>query len=482
MKNKLIGILLLAIGLLGTGCFFGVAAHAQSQIALGGKVPKDGDLLPVNFHKVPDGWDSYGLEKFLGNHLTDSGEITPQTSLIEFSKDTPAGYDVDMKISDVDTGDSVASFSFAEGNAVAALGVVPGTLLSGHEYQVFVGQTPARECATFIVAAPRPTIVAASRSVIKDDPNFNIMEGVTAHDYEGNDITSKIVADGKVDIHKIGVYPVTYSVKDKEGGFNSISINITVQNGVSPLTPPVLDEVTDTDTKISGTGVPGTNIYVILGTDAEVYRGLVNTNGKFDIHLERSYPAGTSITAYLEDDQGNKSAEVYSTVKVGGIAVGVNEVLSSDTSVTGVTAPDAQVQVAVDNALGAATLRDHLFYGTADSSGNYTVDMKGFSYPAGTKILVTATLQGKSGSKSVIVYPKKVSINTATAGDKTVYGKADPNATVHLSIKSKDYQANADAAGNFYISLDEALMSGDRITAYQISNDMKSENVTVNIN
>lgn len=91
----------------------------------------------------------------------------------------------------------------------------------------------------------------------------------------------------------------------------------------------------------------------------------------------------------------------------------------------------ANVEVAVNNT------REHIFTGTADSSGKYNIGMHGLSYPAGTSVRVKASLNNHSSSKTVIIYPKRVSIDTAKSGDSIILGEADPNATVHLYVHGK---------------------------------------------
>ena len=257
------------------------------------------------------------------------------------------------------------------------------------------------------------------------------MDGVSAHDDEGNDITQSITHTGNVDIHKVGDYHITYWVTDKNGLSSSQPVVISVKDNTPSLPKPMLDEMTDSDTTITGTATPNTDIYVILGTSFNTYREKVKSNGTFIISLEQPYPAGTSIQAYTQDSQGNKSDTYYGVVQTGDITVGVNQILSADTFVSGYTSPGANVEVAVNNT------REHIFTGTADSSGKYNIGMHGLSYPAGTSVRVKASLNNHSSSKTVIIYPKRVSIDTAKSGDSIILGEADPNATVHLYVHGK---------------------------------------------
>lgn len=434
---------------------------------------KDTIFTPITVESTTPFWDQNYFAEFSGNNLNELGFVTPDTLQLKVEHHGSLvgylGIQKDNKI--------IAKEPYVS-NTDTIINMTGEIFQKGEKYTLCYIYTldDITPLATFYCSPSLPVITATDRTVEKDNPNFDIMDGVSATDFQGKDITPNIQVEDNVDIHTPGVYPVTYSVTDQYGQFTSLTIYITVKDTSPALTPPTLEEVTSTDTTITGTGTPGSQVYVVLGTDFDTYRTTVKEDGTFVLALEHPYLAGTSITAYAQDEQGNKSESVYYVVKEGEITVGVDQILSSSTTISGYSAPGATIEVAINNT------RDRLFYGTADSTGKYTIDLHGASYPAGTKVVVTATLNKKSGSKSVIVYPQKVTINTISAGDSTIYGKADPNATIHLSVHSKDYTFNADAAGNFYGSIDSPLVSGDRITTYQTSNGIESESITVLIN
>lgn len=339
---------------------------------------------------------------------------------------------------------------------------------------IIYGKTvSANEIGRTLREAP-PTIIAESRTVIKDDLNFNIMDNVSAYDFLGNDLTSNIHVEGKVDIHTAGVYPITFTVKDYYGVSGNKSIEITVKSDEA-LLPPKLDEVTDSDTIITGTGMPGAKVYVILGTNEDIYSETIKNDGTFIITLDHTYIVGSKITAYVEDEQGNRSEDVYSVVQSGNITLGVNEIVSSDTFISGYTSPYANIEISLDNT------RSHIFRGKADSTGKYKISLNGLNYPAGTTIVVTAELNGRRASKTVIVYPKLVHLDTLSVGSAHISGIADPYAVIYIFIGTQEYQFTANAAGYFFGNLDSPLVSGDRVTAYQISNDIQGGNTTIEI-
>ena len=418
--------------------------------------------------------------KLEGNNLSNDGHATNQTSSLSLSNDSVLN---DVFLLE-ENSRVIGRWEFNEEDQSTLL--LEKRLKPGIIYQIVQNHNGDKTSVGYFTAKKgeltnlSPVIIASSRTVVMNDPTFNIMEGVLAYDGDGNDITSKVTYKGEVDLSKSGVYTIVYTVIANNGLSAVQSANITVETGASPLTPPVLDPVAATDATITGTASysVGAKVYVILGTNQDIYREDVKENGSFIIPLDRTYPKGTSITAYVADAQGNKSSEIYAVVQEGAVLVGVNRIESSDTIITGYTNPGADIEVDVNNNL----TRDHLYFGVADSKGKYSIDMKGKNYPAGTKIVVTATLNGVSGSETVIVYPKKVSIGTVNIGSNVISGKADPDAKVHLIVNSKEYTFDADPGGSFFGILDIALESNDQITAYQISNNIESESITFILN
>lgn len=475
MKNlkKITLMFIIGIGLfVATSINFATAANAQVK----------SNLSTFNFLKQPD-WDKYGIVDLKANNLDKTNnEVTAQTTKISvFTTNHDPSIVQTVVLYDTYNNEQVMIIPFID---VANFELDSHHLIKGHEYQVqfsdFYSDVPI---ASFMVSSndwsgdTPPIINANSRKVKKDDPNFNIMGNVSAFDEYGNNITNKININGKVDIHNIGNYPVKYSVTDQNGLSSSKDIIISVVDSPNPpsISKPILDRVTDKDTVITGKGTPNNYIYVILGTNSDIYREKIGEDGRFKIKLDHTYPARTSIDSYTEDNQGNKSEHYYGIVEAGDFSLGVNQILSSDTSVSGYTIPGAEVTVAVQNT------RDHLFIGRADNTGKYVVDMHGISYPAGTSVCVTANLNGHSASKTVIIYPKRVSIESVKVGDQIIKGEADPNSIVYLTVNSKEYEFKVDAAGNFKGDIKPSLLNGDRISAYQISNNIQSDTITIDV-
>ena len=73
-------------------------------------------------------------------------------------------------------------------------------------------------------------VIQAKNLILKKGEAFNLLEGVTAYDFEDNDLTSKIeVIHNTININEVGSYEVTYQVKDEQGATATLRIEVKVR-------------------------------------------------------------------------------------------------------------------------------------------------------------------------------------------------------------------------------------------------------------
>lgn len=75
----------------------------------------------------------------------------------------------------------------------------------------------------------KPVISGAKSKTIKFKSSFKPLTGVTAKDNVDGTLTKSIKVTGKVNTQRKGVYPVTYTVKDKAGNSTVVKVKITVK-------------------------------------------------------------------------------------------------------------------------------------------------------------------------------------------------------------------------------------------------------------
>ncbi|WP_454052893.1 glycosyl hydrolase family 18 protein [Clostridium sp. Marseille-Q7071] len=93
-------------------------------------------------------------------------------------------------------------------------------------------ETTTEECTITVKAKDvntKPTLKGVSNKTITVDDNFNPMAGITAHDKEDGDLTSKILVKGTVDTTKVGTYKLAYSVTDSQNETTTEECTITVK-------------------------------------------------------------------------------------------------------------------------------------------------------------------------------------------------------------------------------------------------------------
>ena len=84
------------------------------------------------------------------------------------------------------------------------------------------------------VVNTNPEITGVKDQTVKLGSTFNPLSGVKATDKEDGDLTNAIKVAGTVDTSKTGVYKLTYTVVDKDGGKAEVSCNITVEDQKYP--------------------------------------------------------------------------------------------------------------------------------------------------------------------------------------------------------------------------------------------------------
>lgn len=85
------------------------------------------------------------------------------------------------------------------------------------------------EVPVHVVVGEAPAIDGVTDMVVKSGEDVDFLEGVTAADCNGNDLTGKLVCDASaVDLEKAGEYEITYTVADENGFTAERKATVTV--------------------------------------------------------------------------------------------------------------------------------------------------------------------------------------------------------------------------------------------------------------
>lgn len=155
----------------------------------------------------------------------------------------------------------------------------------------------------------KPTFSGLKSKSIKWGEKFNKLDGITAKDCDGKNISSSIKVNGDVDIYTSGDYKLIYTVKDSEGLETSSEIKITVKectekpniNGVSEI------NFVNGKTKVD-------KAFALKGVTADWARKPVNAS---EINVDINYNSKKMVyNIKYSLTKGNKTTNVKSTIYV----------------------------------------------------------------------------------------------------------------------------------------------------------------------
>ncbi|WP_245337614.1 Ig-like domain-containing protein, partial [Staphylococcus sp. GDY8P133P] len=171
--------------------------------------------------------------------------------------------------------------------------------------------------------------------------------------------------------------------------------------------------------------------------DGKTATGTADDQGNYTIEIpsDVKLDGGENIIVTSKDKDGNTSEEATTTVKdtTAPEAPTVKEVTSEDTTIGGTAEPGSTVTVTFPDGKTAT--------GTADSEGNYTIEIPtNIDLKGGENIVVTAA--DKDGNKSEeatttvkdTTAPSAPTVNGVTSEDTTIGGTAEPGSTVTVTF------------------------------------------------
>jgi hypothetical protein len=285
-------------------------------------------------------------------------------------------------------------------------------------------------------------------------------------DINGESYYGVVDENGRFSILTNKYYPLGTRITayQEMDGIKSPEVQTTV---VAPdqLDIPHLNKVTDQDTRVTGTALPGATVRLTInGTH---FHSQASSNGEFSINIEKKYPANTPIEAYQELN-GMKSETTTVYVQLTSKLI-VEKIKTNSPSIIGSAHPNAKITIQID---------DEDFEGTADSNGHFIIDLQGATFRAGTDVIITAESPEGTQKVTVQIYPKDPIVGIIYAGDKDIRGTADPGSTVIISVGATKYQTTTDNNGDFRQSVDPTLLvSGVNVSVHSTINGLESDKV-----
>ncbi|WP_304522318.1 Ig-like domain-containing protein [Bacillus toyonensis] len=233
-------------------------------------------------------------------------------------------------------------------------------------------------------------------------------------------------------------------VKMTKNGKESKESKEIVEDVTAPDAPKVND-LTDEDTKLNGTGEA--NAKVTVQTATASYEGTIDSEGNWSVQIPKQVE-NEKLQVVVTDAAGNKSKSTEVIVKFSKWnAPKINKVGDSDTKISGTTEAGAKV---------VAKIGDKLYEGVAEADGNFSIDIP--KQVAGTEIVVKMMKDEKESKESKeivedVTAPDAPHVNTISDKDVVVTGKGEVGATVHVQIMQEVYTGVVGTDGNFSVAI-----------------------------
>ncbi|MGF6953446.1 SpoIID/LytB domain protein [Neobacillus sp. B4I6] len=263
--------------------------------------------------------------------------------------------------------------------------------------------------------------------------------------------SEKAGTDGKFTVvipAQVAGTELAITTTDTAGNVSKITV-VVVKDATAP-SKPVVNEVTDKDTSVTGKAEAGSKVEVKVNSSI-IGAQTVGEDGQYRVTIPVQ-KAGTELAVISTDKAGNVSE--INTVLVKDITAPempvVNEVTDKDTTVTGEAEAGSKAEITVNGSVVGS--------GTAGEDGQYKVTIP--SQKAGTEIAVAATDKAGNVSETTkvmvrdVTAPDKPAVNEVTDKDTTVTGQAEAGSKVEVSASGSVIGTEiAEGDGNFEVTI-----------------------------
>ena len=312
------------------------------------------------------------------------------------------------------------------------------------------------------------------------------MSGDYGLDFENWDMQSEIQGNS----FKAN-YNGTYSVLAEDNNGNKIVKKIVIDNiSDQVIATPKVETYTNRKSAIKGTGEPHTKI--VISANTGIYETKILSNGSFSYALP-SQPSGSKVTIYAKDEKtGRESKKVSVTVKrTGPNQPKLNYVYNISETITGYINDDDATVVALvgDNVYVAKKGGKDRYMGSVDlydedkniietditiMDNKYTIYIPYLN--TGETISVynidhLNRISRVNTTKVAELGPNLPIVNQVSNVERVISGNVSSTTkntifNVYVEVNGRTYNGSSDKKGNFSVSLDEQLQSGQEIYVY----------------
>ncbi|MBC2180020.1 hypothetical protein HCJ82_07660 [Listeria booriae] len=279
----------------------------------------------------------------------------------------------------------------------------------------------------------------------------------------------------------------TWSVTIPKQAANTSVEATSVLNGMSstkatanvsydgPSTP-VLDNITNTATRVTGTGDPGNIITIKVKPSNISYSGTIDAFGEFQIPIDTP-SAGSTVEAIAQDSSGTLSQKTIKTVLdvIAPDAPSVNAVKDTDTIISGTGEANCDVVVKLPSG--------GILQGRTDSQGAFSITIPKQVVGANIEVSLTDTAGNKGATTAVTVQADTLAnptVNRVSNQDTKVTGTGVVGATITVKANNMTYTDTVKAAGTYEVTIPK-LAAGTNVSVEQTKSGVTSGSVTTTV-
>ncbi|MBC1792493.1 immunoglobulin-like domain-containing protein [Listeria booriae] len=237
---------------------------------------------------------------------------------------------------------------------------------------------------------------------------------------------------------------------------------------------PVLNNVTNRSTKVTGTGDPGNTVTVKIktGDDSISYIGTIDDFGEFSINIDTP-EAGATVEAIAKDSENTLSQKTSKTVLdvIAPDAPTVQAIKDTDTKVTGRGEANCDVTVTLSS---GGTLD-----GVTDADGKFSITIPKQTAGRNIKVNLTDTA-GNVGTATTVIVQADVlanpTVNRISNQDTKATGTGVAGATVTLTANGHDYTTEVGTDGKYEVTIPK-LAAGLNVVVKQAKDNKTSGSV-----
>ncbi|WP_227861016.1 immunoglobulin-like domain-containing protein [Clostridioides sp. ES-W-0016-02] len=156
-----------------------------------------------------------------------------------------------------------------------------------------------------------PVIEGVKDSVIMVDSKFDVLQGIKAHDFKGEDLTNYIKVNGFVNVNRVGEYTITYSVMDFKGQLTEETAIIRVAD----FNENIPDKKPDKIDNAPVVNMLNEEVYIKVGSKYNVMDGIKVTDIEdgdltskvtYTTNLDTSKVGDYIVSYYVRDSRDNR--------------------------------------------------------------------------------------------------------------------------------------------------------------------------------